>query len=227
MLTMTIIDDSKEDAQNVKLAIETVLEADNIFSHFIVLNTIDEADLSNKSDIYFIDIDMPDKNGYEVSGIIYSKFPKANIVFCTNYNDLVFDAFQIEFFGFVRKDHLDNDIKRIIKKYFSRLEKEMFQLKNGTLVKLEEIMYIETGHNYISLYLADGRTIKDRTTLKSAKVQFPNSFCQISSGYIVNLKYVNKISKNQVIILNDAVLYASRAYTKKLIMTFNDYILRK
>ena len=103
----------------------------------------------------------------------------------------------------------------------------MFQLKNGTLVKLEDIMYIETGHNYISLYLADGRTIKDRTTLKSAKVQFPSSFCQISSGYIVNLKYIKKISKNQVIILNNAVLYASRAYKKKLIMTFNNYILGK
>lgn len=227
MISVAIIDDSKKDIEKLENMLRSIFDKKRKEIEVESFNSYKDIDLSKKYNLYFIDIDMPDKNGYEVSKLVLNKFPKSKIVFCTNYNDLVFESFQIEFFGFVRKDHLDIDAVRTINKYLLKEDVEVHKLQNGNLVRYDEIIYIETGHNYLTIFLMNGGSIKERTSMKKMGLYLPNCFFKISSGYIVNLKYVKTLFKDKIILINGIELYPSRSSRKKLACAFNEYILEK
>lgn len=53
-----------------------------------------------KIDAFFLDIDMPEINGFQIAKNIRTLYPNCIIVFCSNHNELVYESFEYEPFGF-------------------------------------------------------------------------------------------------------------------------------
>ncbi len=85
---------------NVNVKIDFFKQADEFYRHY----------KSEKYDVLFLDIDMPDINGFELTEMLQRQDDNVKIVYITNRDDLVVYAFRYKALGFVRKKHIENEL---------------------------------------------------------------------------------------------------------------------
>lgn len=64
-----------------------------------------------KGDIFFLDIDLKEKNGIKIAEKIRENNSNAIIIFVSAMNDMIFDSLIVQSFYFIRKDNFDRDMK--------------------------------------------------------------------------------------------------------------------
>lgn len=166
---------------------------------------------------------MKEMNGFQVARIISSVYPDTKIVFCTKHNNLVFEAFKYDVFCFIRKDHLLEDLKKMIKKIGNESQK-MYPI-DQMQYPLRSIVYFEASHNYLLLHMHDGTILKDKKRLKEIDENTLDGFGKISSSFIVNFRYIKKMEKEKVTLLDGTNLYISRANKHRIKEKYSLYIL--
>ena len=148
---------------------------DCITSHF-------EDRYFEKGDIFFLDIDLKEKNGIKIAEEIRENNSNAIIIFVSAMNDMVFDSLIVQPFYFIRKDNFDRDMKiacTLIQKYINKLFKysPLFKeyLKKFKGLKVDEsritpISYYDLQcavySNNTNFYTDDSATISNITDQK-------------------------------------------------------------
>lgn len=92
------------------------------------------------------------------------------------------------------------------------------------LVKLQEIIYIESEGEYVRIHLADGRRITTLYRIKNMEAQLPTErFMRIHRSYIVNLQAITGYVRGRVYLgekvdlpIGENYREAFQAYTEKL-----------
>ena len=110
---------------------------DCITSHF-------EDRYFEKGDIFFLDIDLKEKNGIKIAEEIRENNSNAIIIFVSAMNDMVFDSLIVQPFYFIRKDNFDRDMKiacTLIQKYINKLFKYSPLFKEYLKKYLKTILY--------------------------------------------------------------------------------------
>ena len=112
---------------------------DCITSHF-------EDRYFEKGDIFFLDIDLKEKNGIKIAEKIRENNSNAIIIFVSAMNDMIFDSLIVQPFYFIRKDNFDRDMKiacTLIQKSYAvnlfwvkEIYKEELLLRNGVTLKI-------------------------------------------------------------------------------------------
>lgn len=188
-----------------------------------------EANRTDSFDMIFLDIDMPDIDGIEAAGIIKKLNPKALIIFVTSKDELVYKSFEVHPFGFIRKEKLREEISGIIadvKKELSRKD-YMFSFKrDGIQYKLhaDEIVGIESKGNYIIIKTTDGETYKYKDSINKKESELSeHGFVRTHERYLVNLKYIFKINKNSITVVQNYEIPVSRGRMNTLKESFLNY----
>ncbi len=170
-------------------------------------------------DLVFLDIDMPEMDGVSLAQSLNGVNERPEIIFVSNRDDRVFDAFSVRPFYFVRKDSFLTMIERAVKSYIEVMSDDsksaLFELKGKTAlvnVRLRDIVYIESYRNYQDMYL-NGR--RDpyclAMTMDELERRFADSdIVRIHKGYLVNLRYVVKVTFGEVCLQNGVRLLISR-----------------
>lgn len=57
-----------------------------------------------ETQLYFLDIDMPEINGMEIADKILAKNPHSEIIFISNHEEMVFESFRYTPLRFIRKE---------------------------------------------------------------------------------------------------------------------------
>lgn len=223
--SISIIDDNSNDIKKIKNALCSYFPLGDITFH-IYENPL-SIEYDYEDDLYILDIDMPNKDGYHVAKDIYNKFPSAKIIFCTMHDDFVFTSFQFNPFYFVRKNHLDEDFKYAIEKYNNSIQNKYYIYSIGHINKkiyLSAVMYIESIHNDLYFHTSN-EIFKIRSSIKEALPQLNDSFIRISNGVIVNSMHINTINNNEVLLNNSTKLIISRSLLKDVILKYNKFIM--
>ena len=217
-LKVAIIDDEKKDIEIINEKINSISKKKNILfscSSFLSSDLLPEMPF----DIYVIDIDMPEISGFELSRKLSASYPFSKIIFCTNHNDLVFSAFEINTFYFVRKDHLEEDLRKAFDKYFRTCYLGFFQISDNRRIPLA------ISGNNLTIAFQDGKEIETRKTLKSALEQVPSDqFIQISKFCVVNLSYVQDVRGMNCILSDGKKLQISRSRKKAVLEKFDQFL---
>ena len=207
IIKCAIIDDNISDLNNItKLTNSLSCESD---ISFVTESFTDpkEMNLSNGYDLYILDIDMPEINGFSLANRIYEKKPDSVIIFCSNHDDLVFDSFKLNAFYFVRKSFLKDDMILALRKYISHsflLNAEYLYKTNNSIIRIpiKEIIYFEVSGN--SLYIhTNSKEYQERRSMKQLKENLHvDYFIQVSQNFLVNAHFIDEISNNKVIMKN-------------------------
>lgn len=91
--------------------------------------------------------------------------------------------------------------------------KDLAKIKVGikTHVKPSDIYYLEANENYTIVHMYDGQQILMSTTMGIVAEQLePFGFCRAHRKYVVNLKYLKKLSFPQLVLKKDQTLPISR-----------------
>ncbi|HEY9197133.1 MAG TPA: LytTR family DNA-binding domain-containing protein, partial [Mucilaginibacter sp.] len=87
-------------------------------------------------------------------------------------------------------------------------------------VNCDEIIYVEGLSNYVRITMMSGKVHTIYTSMKTLLEKLPfNSFVQTHKSYIVNLKFVEIIGNNEIVIKGEHTLPIGESYKKNLLRT--------
>ncbi|WP_312818578.1 LytR/AlgR family response regulator transcription factor [Kaistella carnis] len=167
----------------------------------------------NEIDCVFLDIEMPDLNGIELSKILNNFAKKPEIVFVSAYGNYAVEGFKLDVVDFLLKPYSFEELKNSAQKVLTSIElktnksndysNDFFFIKiDAQQVKLNssEILYIESMRDYVKIYTENREvpyiplmTLKKIKTLLNA-----NNFLQINRSQIINISKISSYGKNSL-----------------------------
>lgn len=196
---------------------------------FIKPELLLESNRTCSFDVIFLDIDMPGINGIEAAGIIKKLNPKTLVVFVTGKDELVYKSFEVHPFGFIRKLKLKDEISEIVADIKTELSRKDYRLSfktEGIHYRLyaDEIVCIESMGNYIIINTTDGATYKYKDSISKKEIELSeHGFIRTHEKYLVNFKYIFKINKSSVTVIQNYDIPVSRNRMNNLKESFLSY----
>ena len=180
-------------------------------------------------DLIFLDIHMPDMNGFDV---IKQLKNQPYIVFCTAYDQYALEAFNQNSIDYLLKpvddlrfSHCIRKIEKMIPKHSEISPDKIVELSNLLhppkkasaipihvrskiiFVKCEDIAYCVAKDGYVSIFTDAGKEYVSDLTLKQMEERLPDDFFRVQKSYIVNRTKIEEIQKyfnnRLILILND------------------------
>lgn len=171
------------------------------------------------ADLIFVDINMPDLSGVE---LVRSLVERPMVIFTTAYSEYAVEGFKLDAVDYLLKPFSFADFSRSAGKANSLYElrhnqrsatpettpealpkdKEYISVKADykvSLVKISDIVYLESEGEYVRMHLADGTAITTLFRLKNMEAALPSElFMRVHRSYIVNLRMIKAYVKGRV-----------------------------
>src|SRR5499427_8422418 len=185
---------------------------------------------ANRPDLLFIDVQMPEIDGFDVVEMLGADLPPA-IVFVTAYDQYALRAFEAGALDYLLKpfDNVRFEValgraKRRISLNGAPRKIERLAIKNAgemLFLKISEIDWIEAADYYVCLHVAAKSHLLRRSMNEVEQELCAGAFCRIHRSAIVNLERVRRLDVNQeggtdVVLGNGTRLRLSRRYKKQL-----------
>lgn len=194
----------------VSLPDEIECSVHTFFSANQVLRYVEQ----NPIHVLLLDIDMPDKNGFELAEVLQKKSPSTIIVFVSAYDNFVYDSFQYNPFCFLRKEHLRSElsrtVQRVLEKYLSSNETMIFSTVDGDInLRIDDIVYIESVKNYFEIHSAEKKVFRCRGTLASIEEELQkHNFYRTHTAFLINMINIRSVGANRMIELTDGSAFS-------------------
>lgn len=161
-------------------------------------------------DLVFLDIQMPELSGIQLSKIINDK---TKIIFTTAYPQFALESYDVSAVDYLLKPfEFERFYKAVLK--LNELKTEITKTttsddflfvktdgkNNFEKVYTNDILYVEGLKNYVAIHLADKQIIT-YNTLKNIEESLPTSmFIKTHKSYIISLAHITKTDSNSVYI---------------------------
>lgn len=194
MYNIALVDDDQRILQIVQYKVKSIFNSVGIDPTITCFNNPQKLHMDTYYDVLFLDIDMPSLNGIELAQNYLQNHDDTTIIFITNKYDLVFNAFSVHPFDFVKKENLETGLIQPIKHLISKLNRDnrviSLQDKNGlTTIKCKKILYCESYGHICYIHTTD-RVIKTNKYKLSNIESIINceDFYMINQSYLVHWK---------------------------------------
>ena len=183
-----------------------------------------------KPDLVFLDVQMPECNGFDVIEMLGSEMPC--IIFVTAYDSYALRAFEVGALDYLLKPFdgarfeltLERAKERIVLARNGQQTKLPFVIKTAgqvCFVAASEIDWIEAADYYVSLHVGRKAHLLRRSMAELEEELDGNAFCRIHRSAIVKLDRVQRLELNEsgeydVLLSNGTKLRLSRRYRKEL-----------
>lgn len=171
-----------------------------------------------KPELIFLDIDLPDGNGFEVLDNIEDLLPK--VIFVTAYNQYAVKAFQVSAIDYLLKPIDPLLLKKAVEKARKddvsasdiKTGKEVLNANRGEvlkklalptqqgiqMIKIVDIIRIEADGNYARIFLKNKESIFVSKKLKVFERWLEGmSFYRVHHSHIINLNFLEKYIKGE------------------------------
>lgn len=165
-------------------------------------------------DILLLDIEMPGMNGIDLARSIRHDNTMVQIVFITGYYEYFSDGFDVSALHYLLKpsdeEKLHAVLNRAVENLAYRQRSVLLNTSDGDIkVSLADILYIESENVYVLIHTAHG-VYRTRATLGSFSKQLDETFFKVHRSFIAGLKYIKKITRTELTMVNDEVIPISR-----------------
>ena len=166
-----------------------------------------------------LDIVMGDVSGIDVARHIRDNYDHVAIAFITTSNDYASQSYEVKAHHYLQKPVSEASIIKMMSNVdFMHMKKTRFiELPDKTRLFISDILYTNRLKHNVTFYLLDGTSKTVRLTQKEVEsLLIPNpEFIIVGQGAVVNLCYVQGVSKKNLIISNGDVLpIPKRKYTE-------------
>lgn len=223
MIRIALCDDNKEDMlqlhqkiiewyrENSKNQSVSVTE----YSDSVYLSSV--IDAGDSHDVFFLDVEMPKVDGFQLADKIRNKLPAAIIVFLTSHSELAPDGYKFRALRYVSKLVLSQKLPEVleaVQKEFSALESGYLVVPHYTdalRIPYNEILYVQHILRSSQIYTLRQGVIKDNRGLKTIySVIGDKRFIYIDRSTFVNIDFIRELKGNEIILRTGESLAISR-----------------
>ena len=156
-----------------------------------------------KTDILLLDIQMGGMDGVTLAKKIRAVNKEIQIAFITGHMDYISDGYDVEALHYLLKPVTEEKLFSILDraaKKLSRFDKALFISHAGETARipLYEIRFFEVRKNYVTVYINQKVEYTVKKTLNEMEKELDGSFFRVGRSYIVNLRHIRKITKNEI-----------------------------
>ena len=160
-------------------------------------------------DILLLDIEMGSMDGVTMAKRVRQDNEAVQIVFITGYSDYIAEGYEVAALHYlmkpVNREKLLTVLDRALEK--RKQEERCLNLETcGEMVRLPfyEIRYLDVHQNYVTVHAKADYTVK--RTLGDFEKELDDRFCRVGRGMILNLKYIQRVTKTEVRLSDGTVL---------------------
>ena len=175
----------------------------------------------NLADVYILDMIMSCKSGIDIGNKIREMDGQSIIIYITSSGEFALDAYGVHAIRYlvkpVREDRFFEAMDYALS--YTDAKKDAVYLvktKKG-LVSLpySKIEYIENASRMLNIFLNDGESVQSIFIRKSfdeeiKEIVEDEKFLQVHKSFIVNLRYVKRIDKNNIIMESNHIIPVSK-----------------
>lgn len=178
-------------------------------------------------DILFLDISMPEIDGFDVAKYINDNNLSIYLIFVSSFESNVFYSLRYKPFRFIRKEKYKEEVAEALKSaYIELTEKNRYIMitKHSDIipVRISRIIYAEKEKrsNYISIYCQEDN-FRYRGTLSDFEALVRNSdFVKASQNAYINMAQILNIKDNTVSLRGGYEYYLSPKYKSEVLQSF-------
>ncbi|MEM0575031.1 LytR/AlgR family response regulator transcription factor [Flavobacterium polysaccharolyticum] len=177
--------------------IEVIGEADNVDSGYELIT-------AKQPDLLFLDINMPEKDGFELLEML-DNVPIT--VFTTAFDEYALKSFEYNALDYLMKPVSPNRFAKAIEKIKQKLQERVIKaeqkveisnqifIKDGEkcwLVKVADIYLFEVDGNYTKVFFNNQKAILNKS-LNQIDKKLPEDFFRANRNQIININYIKNI----------------------------------
>ena len=187
----------------------------------------------NPVQLAFMDIQMPDMNGMELSHMLTGE---TKIIFTTAFKEYAFESYEVSAIDFLLKPIRYNKFIAAVEKaeqWFGRnqnvqcsqfnvqsskfkVQSSMFLRVDGELrqVNFDKILFVEGMKDYVRFHIEGERLpLTTHMTMKAVEDTLPTeAFMRINRSYIVRLDKIRTVDRNLCVYVGDEIIRVTDAY---------------
>jgi two-component system LytT family response regulator len=217
MKKILIIDDEKPTRDLIKRMIESFGFEVEVFNDGENVKSGIESIHRIQPDLVFLDIQMPDGNGFDVLRSIEEI--KFEVIFVTAFQEYAIQAIKFSALDYILKpidlEELKLSLSNALSKLNEKSDASIFQAlqhniqpqnkrklvlktqESNYVVDIEDIVRCESDKNYTFFYLKTGKKILVSRTLKDFDILLsPFQFFRVQQSHLVNLNFVDRYDKH-------------------------------
>ena len=160
-------------------------------------------------DILLLDIEMGAMDGVTMAKQVRQDNEAVQIVFITGYSDYIAEGYEVAALHYlmkpVNREKLLSVLDRALEK--RKQEERCLNLEAyGEMVRIPfyEIRYLDVHQNYVTVHAKADYTVK--RTLGEFEKELDDRFCRVGRGMILNLKFIQRVTKTEVRLSDGTVL---------------------
>lgn len=184
----------------------------------------------NLFDIVFMDIKMPMKSGLDVARVFRKSNQTACLLFVTNLAEMAIKGYEVNALDFIVKPLSYEDfrysMRKAVRRAFVQASSDNIMVRNNRLylkIPVQSILYAETAYHKIIYHTMTG-DVEEWCSMRDVEKKLCRYyFSRCDSGFIVNLRYVDKVVDGCVYIGN-TIIPVSRSRRAKLMNDMMSYM---
>lgn len=173
---------------------------------------------NNRTDLIFLDIEMPEISGFEMLEQLTSV---PQIILVTSKRDYAVEAFEYDVTDFILKPIDFERFKKAtlkakeyheMQEQLNSNENEFFIKKDSQFIKLDlsSINYIEALADYVNIHLDSPNPAEQRftvlSTMKAVEARLPiRDFCRVHRSYIIRVDKIKTLGDSFVLIADKSI----------------------
>lgn len=228
MISIAICDDDITAAGDIEQELKKISKKMGISIEIDVFgdgkDIADEIYSGERYDIIYLDIEMKKLNGLETAKLIRNIDKIVKIIYVTSHTGYAIEAYEVHPFQFIVKPI---DFERFIR-IFMAAYKEIISddyyfryraHRQSNKILVREIVYFESQIRTVNIVKTDGETITYYAKISAIEESMNNTkaeFWRIHQSYLVNRKYIYRISYSHVEMTNGKVLTISEDRRKSI-----------
>ena len=173
-------------------------------------------------DVVFLDIRLPDIDGFEAARLIKAEVERTHIIFVTTESNLVYESFDYHPYYFIPKgkpEYLAQKLRSVIEKLVNEINGNWticldLPYNEKKYLSTDSIIYAASKSNYIDIVCKE-ETIRIRMKLNDLLEKLPSkSFVRIHNRCVLNMRYLGRIDsgRNKAVLYDETELDISRSY---------------
>lgn len=233
MINIVICDDESSFAEIIEHKIKCSMQSMEFEFQITKTQNLDELNelaAAGLIDIAFIDVMINDVNSIDWT-MKYLQNKNIQIVFMTGFPTESYNLSEIKHCYYIIKQRMtEEQILRALKRAIQNLSKKNPNLKvieigsKGFTVNCQDILYIETFSNNITIHMSDNTKIKVYSTLKSLMRELPPCFLRCHKCYAINMNHITSFEPHQFILFSGNKIPISPKKYNDIVTAYKNYL---
>ena len=210
---VAIVDDSIKDAEFVKSILYNWADQRQASIKAEVFTTAESFLFryaeDKEWDILLLDIEMGAMDGVTMAKRVRQDNEAVQIVFITGYSDYIAEGYEVAALHYLMKPVNREKLLTVLDRAMEKRKQEERCLNleaYGEMVRIPfyEIRYLDVHQNYVTVHAKADYTVK--RTLGDFEKELDDRFCRVGRAMILNLKYIQRVTKTEVRLSDGSVL---------------------